>query len=178
MKSRRTHYEILNVTSQSTLLEIKQAYKELLLNTHPDKIQSNNTHKINKIHSLDDIKEAYRVLGDDKLRKQYDTELLEDGKRKGIYKFGDGVDEVSLDTFETVEHTHNDGTESDIWHYYRKCPRCQVADGFKLDDNLLEEFAVVCENRDDGMYQVLIQCDSCSLWLKVQFFAADEEEQD
>ncbi|KAG0668392.1 Diphthamide biosynthesis protein 4 [Maudiozyma exigua] len=176
IKSKRTHYEVLSVTSQSTLQEIKQAYKELLLNTHPDKIQPHKSNKINKIHSLDDIKEAYRILSDELLRKQYDTDLLEDGKKRGIYKFGDGVDEVSLDTFETVET--DDNNDSDVWHYHRRCPRCQVADGFKLDDDLLEEFAVPSENRDDGMYQVLIQCDSCSLWLKVQFFAADEEHDD
>ena len=174
MKSRRTHYEVLSVTSRSTLADIKRSYKELLLATHPDKIQgpvATGPGTLNRVHSVDELKDAYRVLSDERLRKKYDNDLLEDGKKKGIYKFGDGVDEVSLDTFEMQEES------TDIMHYIRKCPRCQVADGFKLNDDLLEEFAVPCENSDDGRFQVLIQCDSCSLWLKVYFFCAEEDEE-
>lgn len=169
----RTHYEVLNITSQSSLPDVKRAYKDLLLATHPDKYQSSTISSTQKnIHSIDVIKEAYRILGDEKLRKQYDENLLEEGKKRGIYKFGDGVDEVSLDTFEPVDLNDQD---SDIMHYIRKCPRCQVSDGFKVNDALLEEYAVICDDSDEGKFQVLIQCDSCSLWLKVHFFAADED---
>ncbi|GMM55652.1 Jjj3 protein [Maudiozyma humilis] len=175
MKSRRTHYEVLSVTSSSSLADIKTSYRELLLATHPDKVRgpaASGAERLNKTYSVDEIKEAYRVLADDNLRKKYDNDLLEDGKKKGIYKFGDGVDEVSLDTFDM-----NEEDSEEVMHYTRKCPRCQVADGFKLNDDLLEEFAVPCENSDDGRFQVLIQCDSCSLWLKVYFFCAEEEEE-
>lgn len=170
MSNRKTHYEILDVTPSTSLGELKKVYKELLLATHPDKTEQNLTKakdhlKKNDI-TIDQITEAMRVLSDVKLRKTYDENLLQDGKRNGVYKFGEGVDEVSLDTFEFNENDEE---------YVKKCPRCQTGDSFKLTDDLLEEYAVECEGRQDGMFQVLTQCTACSLWLKVNFYAADDE---
>ncbi|KAK5781480.1 Jjj3p PWA37_003634 [Arxiozyma heterogenica] len=171
MRKGQTYYEILNVTPSTTSGELKRIYKELLLSTHPDKVEQNlqNSRSIlsQKIHSIDKITEAYRVLSDEKLRKEYDKNLLEENKKSGVYKFGEGVDEVSLDSFDFLEETEE---------YTKKCPRCQTNGSFKLTDDLLEEFAVESAESQDGMFQVLTQCTSCSLWLKVNFYAVDDYE--
>lgn len=168
MKSGQTHYEVLNVTPNTTLSELKRVYKELLLSTHPDKaeqnLQNSRSNVSQKSHSIDRITEAYRVLSDERLRKEYDDMLLEERKKNGVYKFGEGVDEVSLDSFDFIEETEE---------YTRKCPRCQTDGSFRLTDDLLEEYAVESEESQDGMFQVLTQCTSCSLWLKVNFYTAD-----
>lgn len=171
MKKRQTYYEILNVTPSITPSELKRIYKELLLSTHPDKTEQNlrnlRSTLLPKIQSIDKITEAYRVLSDEKLRKEYDKKLLEETKKSGVYKFGEGVDEVSLDSFDFLEESEE---------YTRKCPRCQTDGSFRLTDNLLEEYAVESEEGQDGMFQVLTQCTSCSLWLKVNFYEADDYE--
>lgn len=173
MGHKKTHYEILNVTPSTSPGDMKKVYKELLLSTHPDKTEQNLQNARDYMEkndiSIDEITKAYKVLSDIKLRKQYDEHLLQDGKKNGVYKFGEGVDEVSLDTFEFLE---------DKEEYCKKCPRCQTDESFKLTDDLLEEYAVECEGRQDGMFQVLTQCTACSLWLKVNFYAADDYEQD
>ena len=169
---KKTYYEILNVPPDVTTAGLKKAYKELLLSTHPDKDKVRKEQTKHNLASIDDIKEAYNTLIDPKLRSDYDSKLVQIGKQNGVYKFGDGVDEVSLDTFRPVEDVE---TSDSVMHYVRSCPRCHTPDGFRLDDNLLEEYAVSCEDRDDGMYQVLVQCNSCSLWLKVNFYAVDDE---
>ena len=169
---KKTYYEILNVSPDVTTADLKRAYKELLLSTHPDKDKVRKEQTKRSLASIDDIKEAYNTLIDPKLRSDYDAKLILIGKQNGVFKFGDGVDEVSLDTFGSVEDAE---TSDDVMHYVRSCPRCHTPDGFRLDDDLLEEYAVRCEDRDDDMYQVLIQCNSCSLWLKVNFYAVDDE---
>ncbi|CAL9728665.1 diphthamide biosynthesis protein 4 [Monosporozyma unispora] len=172
MGHKKTHYEILNVTPSTSLGELKRVYKELLLSTHPDKTEQNlqnaRTYMEKNDISIDQITEAYKVLTDIKLRKKYDEDLLQNGKKNGVYKFGEGVDEVSLDTFNFIEREEE---------YIKKCPRCQTDGSFKLTDDLLEEYAVECEGRQDGMFQVLTQCTACSLWLKVNFYAADDLEE-
>ncbi|CCF59124.1 hypothetical protein KAFR_0G00910 [Kazachstania africana CBS 2517] len=162
--NKATHYEVLNVPAQVTPDELKKSYRVLLLSTHPDK--SNVT---TSKYSIDQIKEAYRILSDPVSRKTYDAHLLEEGKKNGFYNVGDALDEVSLDSFACHEN-------EDLMEYTMKCPRCQVKDGFKLNDDILDEFAVSCNERDQGLFQVLVQCDSCSLWLKVNFYALESEE--
>lgn len=172
MSSQKTYYEILNVKPDVTTEELKQVYKKILLSTHPDKQFEATITKINSNNAtvtIDQIKEAYRVLNDPKLRSEYQNKLLLQGKKNGLYKFGEGIDEFSLDTF-----TFNEVTEE----YMRDCPRCHNQDGFKLTDDLLEDYGVECEGHQDGMLQVVIQCSACSLWIKVHFFAAEEYDEE
>ncbi len=57
-------YEVLGVTASSSLYEIKKAYKELALTTHPD--------KGGKQDRMSLINEAYKTLMDPEKRSQYD----------------------------------------------------------------------------------------------------------
>jgi molecular chaperone DnaJ len=68
MSSKRDYYEILGVSKNSSKEDIKNAYRKLALQYHPDR---------NKAHGAEEkfkeISEAYAVLSDEEKRKRYDT---------------------------------------------------------------------------------------------------------
>ena len=64
----QTYYEILGVSPDATLKEIKKAYRKLAKKYHPD--SASESEEITK--KFHEISEAYSVLSDEKKRKQYD----------------------------------------------------------------------------------------------------------
>ncbi|MEL6221764.1 MAG: DnaJ domain-containing protein [Cyanobacteria bacterium J06627_8] len=64
------HYDILRVSSTATQAEIKQAYRQLAKQFHPDSNRNVATHE-----QIAKINAAYEVLGDPSQRKTYDTYL-------------------------------------------------------------------------------------------------------
>lgn len=73
-----THYDILEVSPDATKEEIRKAYKEGIKITHPDRHGGKGGH----LFIL--IEEAWRVLGNDDLRAQYDAALkAEEGAGAG-----------------------------------------------------------------------------------------------
>lgn len=75
----RTYYDVLGLPASDTQLslrEIKVAYHRALLATHPDKVLGASGAE------LDLVKEAFRVLGDDTLRKEYDAKIKSNSPRK------------------------------------------------------------------------------------------------
>lgn len=68
MSKKKDFYEILNVSKDADISEIKKNYKKLALKYHPDK-NPNDEEAEEKIR---EITEAYSVLSDDEKRKQYD----------------------------------------------------------------------------------------------------------
>lgn len=63
-----TYYDALGVKPTATELEIKKAYRKLAITTHPDKNPGDET-----AHArFQAIGEAYQILSNDALRKQYD----------------------------------------------------------------------------------------------------------
>lgn len=161
----KSHYEVLSVEAGASLFQIKRAYRERLLDTHPDKKNGQQARSQAQTQaSIEQIQQAYRVLADPTTREQYDRELAESYKKQGFHNTGDGLDEYSLDEF-----TY----DSDTAEFSLTCPRCQTARGFTTDEETLEEHAM---ERDHGGLQVLLQCSSCSLWLKVNFDIVEEYE--
>ncbi|CCH58367.1 hypothetical protein TBLA_0A05740 [Henningerozyma blattae CBS 6284] len=163
-----SHYEILGIDSDATESDIKRAYKEKLLAIHPDKIKNNAKAKANTNEnitgnenkspiSVNHIQDAYKILVDSKSRQQYDKELEEQFKKMGFFNNGDGVEEISLDEFEWNEKNE----------YRLNCPRCKQVDGFEFDEDALEEYGY--QKRDSCEYLMMIQCNSCSLWIKVAY---------
>lgn len=172
--SRLSHYEVLSLNIDSTADEVKRNYRELLLLLHPDKnrsnVPTNPELKIRKNVTINQIQEAYRVLSDERLRTQYNKDLNETNKRAGFHNFGDGLDEYNLDDFDFNEEK---------LAYSMACPRCRTDGGFHLTEDALEEYVQDGpSDADTHGYQVLTQCTACSLWLKINFFIADSEEEE
>ena len=63
----KNYYKILEISPNSTLEEIKKAFRKLALQYHPDKNKASNAHE-----KFIEITEAYEVLKDDEKRKEYD----------------------------------------------------------------------------------------------------------
>ncbi len=67
-REQRDYYEILGISKQASLDEIKKAYRALAIKYHPDKNQGNKKAEMKFKEST----EAYEVLRDDKKRDIYD----------------------------------------------------------------------------------------------------------
>ncbi|XP_020518459.1 chaperone protein dnaJ 72 isoform X1 [Amborella trichopoda] len=67
------HYKVLELRSDATKEEIKEAFRKLALKFHPDRhTHSSKEIKESSIHRFKQISEAYDILGDDKKRANYD----------------------------------------------------------------------------------------------------------
>ena len=71
-----TYYDALGVKPTATELEIKKAYRKLAITTHPDKNPGDETAHVR----FQAIGEAYQVLSNNDLRRQYDKY----GKEKAV----------------------------------------------------------------------------------------------
>ncbi|XP_076245811.1 uncharacterized protein LOC143186188 [Calliopsis andreniformis] len=67
---RTTHYDTLQISPNATHNEVKSAYYKLTLQYHPDKNKSDSAKQM-----FQDIADAYEVLGNYQLRKQYDRTI-------------------------------------------------------------------------------------------------------
>lgn len=77
----KDYYQILEITQQASLDEIKQAYRIASKKWHPDVNPGKDTTQM-----MQDINEAYAILKDEAKRKRYDTEYLLFNQRKTEYK--------------------------------------------------------------------------------------------
>jgi molecular chaperone DnaJ len=68
MASKRDYYEVLGVSKTAQKDEIKDAYRKLALQYHPDRNKDPGAEE-----KFKEISEAYAVLSDDQKRQQYDT---------------------------------------------------------------------------------------------------------
>ena len=68
MSSKRDYYEILGIPKNSSKEDIKNAYRKLALQYHPDRNKSHGDEE-----KFKEISEAYAVLSDEEKRKRYDT---------------------------------------------------------------------------------------------------------
>ena len=65
----KDYYQILNVEKEAPSHKIKEAYRRLALQYHPDK----NRETPSAVEKMKEINEAYAVLSDPKKRRDYDT---------------------------------------------------------------------------------------------------------
>ena len=93
MNSKIDYYKILEVNKQSSLEQIKKAYKKLAVKHHPDKGGNPEYFK--------NISEAYQVLSDPEKRKVYDNGNIFDNLR-GQNEFTD-----ANELFNFVFSAHN-----------------------------------------------------------------------
>ncbi|WP_207493666.1 DnaJ domain-containing protein [Aridibaculum aurantiacum] len=66
---RKDYYKILEVSPNASAADIKKSYRRLALKHHPDK---NNGNKLSEAQ-FKEIQEAYRILGDEKKRTEYNN---------------------------------------------------------------------------------------------------------
>jgi molecular chaperone DnaJ len=67
MAEKRDYYEVLSVSRNASKDEIKDAYRKLAMQYHPDRNKSPDAEE-----KFKEISEAYAVLSDDEKRQQYD----------------------------------------------------------------------------------------------------------
>jgi len=68
MAEKRDYYEVLGVSRNASKDEIKDAYRKLAMQYHPDRNKA-----VGAEEKFKEISEAYAVLSDDEKRQQYDT---------------------------------------------------------------------------------------------------------
>ncbi|KAI6093896.1 hypothetical protein F4821DRAFT_221684 [Hypoxylon rubiginosum] len=198
-----TLYDILSLTpkhleGQASTAQrqkiVKQAYHRALLKHHPDKAaaskdsegqassstsspsspskssdskQSSQKKSKSKsqsqsqpriLYTVDQIQHAYSILSDQKQRSEYNRSLRSQNKSQSTSSFQVGVETVDLDDIAFDERTGL---------YYRSC-RCGNARGYAFTEENLEEF------EDDGV--LMVECLDCSLWIRVLFAAAEDDE--
>jgi len=68
MAAKRDYYEVLGVSKTAAKDEIKDSYRKLAMQYHPDRNKSPDAEE-----KFKEISEAYAVLSDDEKRSQYDT---------------------------------------------------------------------------------------------------------
>jgi molecular chaperone DnaJ len=68
MAEKRDYYEVLGVSKNASKDEIKDAYRKLAMQYHPDRNKAPDAEE-----KFKEISEAYAVLSDDQKRQQYDT---------------------------------------------------------------------------------------------------------
>ncbi|XP_065857003.1 uncharacterized protein [Euphorbia lathyris] len=83
-----SYYSVLEVTSDSSAHDIKQAYHRLAMKWHPDRWTRSPSHVLSDAKSkFQQIQQAYSVLSDQKKRTLYDMELYEEGEDEGYSDF-------------------------------------------------------------------------------------------
>jgi molecular chaperone DnaJ len=68
MAAKRDYYEVLGVATNASKDQIKDSYRKLAMQYHPDRNKSPGAEE-----KFKEISEAYAVLSDDEKREQYDT---------------------------------------------------------------------------------------------------------
>jgi molecular chaperone DnaJ len=68
MAAKRDYYEVLDVSKGASKEEIKDAYRKLAMQYHPDRNKAPDAEE-----KFKELSEAYAVLSDDEKRRQYDT---------------------------------------------------------------------------------------------------------
>lgn len=122
--SEETHYTVLKCTNNATYDELKRNYQRLIKEHHPDK--NTKTMNNNRDYCIK-IDQAWKILRDEKLRKEYDASLLQH--------------QISVNTLIYAELDKNDIEFKD--NNSTNYP-CRCGDNFVIEkDYLLEESCIV-----------------------------------
>ena len=99
MGSKRDYYDVLGVSRESGLDDLKKAFRQLALQYHPDRNPGDRSAE----DRFKEINEAYSVLSDPEKRQQYDRFGHAGPAGQGFGGFGDfsgfGVEDIINDFF-------------------------------------------------------------------------------
>jgi len=122
-------------------MEIKKKYQELALKYHPDK---NKTSETGEDKTFQDINEAWKVLGNEALRKNYDA--AESNRRFEASQTGAIWNEY---LFSELEKTTNNEEEYSV--------TCRCGGLYLIDSEEIGQY------QDQQETDLLVACDTCSL---------------
>lgn len=75
-----SHYDILGLTPSASVVEIRSAYRTLILLNHPDRINTNTSTSHTKLgaksRSADQLNIAWEILGNERSKEEYDRNLI------------------------------------------------------------------------------------------------------
>eukprot|EP01112_Ceratiomyxa_fruticulosa_P002638 TRINITY_DN1278_c0_g1_i4.p1 TRINITY_DN1278_c0_g1~~TRINITY_DN1278_c0_g1_i4.p1 ORF type:complete len:157 (+),score=27.44 TRINITY_DN1278_c0_g1_i4:153-623(+) len=153
-------YQILGVSRESPLEDIKRAYKRLALIYHPDKQDQQVSSENNALHNprltYPQIQQAWSTLRDTESRKRYDKLLFQKELTPEVPL--PVSSEVDLDDMSFVDNGGSEGgSESYFWY------PCRCGDRFIIHESQLDQgLDIVC-------------CSSCSFVIRVLYQKANEE---
>lgn len=153
---------------------IKAAYRAALLAHHPDKAAAAATAEAQKrATTIDDINIAYKTLLDPSARAAHDRSLRLHTKTREGAEDEDAEEEwrLGLEAVDLDDLACDD--EAGTW--WRGC-RCGEERGFVVGEAALEEAAAA--KGAGSSAEVLVGCVGCSLWIRVGFAVAEEEEEE
>jgi molecular chaperone DnaJ len=163
-----THYDTLKVNPAASQAEIKQAYRRLAKQFHPDSNRDVASHE-----RITEINAAYEVLGDPHQRKSYDRRLSygTDGRSGGFAPPTDGDRQRRAAAAQRRYQQRQTGRDSDeqlqrwLVQVYQPVSRilCQILNPLQdqidelaadpFDDELLEEFQAYLDDCRDSLQQ-------------------------
>ena len=154
-------YSLLAVPRHASHSQIKSAYHQLLLQSHPDKRFINQSHDDVDSNPVDIalLKDAYTTLSNSDRRAAYDAHLDAqlNQRKNGWQTVPRPAQVVSLEEFEQVSHpTDEDGQGS--WRYSCRCGGLYI-----ISTMLMEE----------GNH--MVACSSCSEVIWVGYEQVDDE---
>jgi len=133
------YYEVLGVSPSASSQELKRVYQHLARQYHPDKI-SEETQLSDHTSRFVAVSEAWKVLGDPELRKQYDAAWVQ----RCTAQTQPVQDSVNIDEF--------DVTADGRWVFSCRCG---------------EEYELTSQNVE---FRVdYLSCSSCSLCIAIQY---------
>ena len=85
----KNHYETLGVSRDASDKDIRQAFRSLSMKYHPDKVMNADAAEQEQAKvRMQEINEAYEILGDDASKQEYNNEL--DGIHANPFSGGPG----------------------------------------------------------------------------------------
>ncbi|EEY54715.1 uncharacterized protein PITG_20382 [Phytophthora infestans T30-4] len=148
-------YDVLGVQASSSAEDVRRAYHQAARKYHPDKrsndVNAYNTHDEDEQQFLR-VQEAYETLGNEDLRRDYDTKMQQDELvRKREQEIVVVSDEIPLVDMQREILKGEDGDEDEVIYTHH----CRCGDLYEITQDELQ----------DGVD--VVPCTGCSLHIRV-----------
>ena len=156
------YYKILELNKNSSDKDIKRSYKKLALKWHPDRNPQNYEESNKKFQQ---ISEAYKVLSDKKLRKQYDLGGRMDVNSRvydpfDIFESFFNNDSMFFDNFDQNNYSNFNNRFQDNFfsynsnnysnsNYSSRSEKTQIVNGYSVKETTIED-----KNKKTEIYEI------------------------